>query len=168
MEEDGSFQLELTKVEANHGGAVMAGGEKEPIYFDSNRNGTYDIFRMATDGSNVQQITFNSGWNDVAPDVSNDGVHLAFFSDRDANYEIYMMTVDGSNQQKLTANPGDDLNPVFSVDGKKILFHSDRFGNYDLFELDLEQKTATASLTEVVSLIDAAMSSMYFFGDLLK
>jgi Tol biopolymer transport system component len=160
MEEDGSFQLELTKEEANHGGAVMVGGEKDPIYFDSNKNGTYDIYKMATDGTGLEQITLNSGWNDVAPDVSSDGVHVVFFSDRDGNYEIYMMTTDGSNQQKLTANPAEDLNPIFSIDGKKILFHSDRFGNYDLFELDLEQKTASASLTEVVSLIDAAMSSM--------
>jgi len=160
MESDGSFQLEITKVEANNGGPVMVGGENDPIYFDSNRNGTYDIFKMNADGSNLSQITYNSEINDVAPDISSDGIHIAFFSDRDGNYEIYMMNNDGSNQQKMTANPSDDLNPIFSPDGKKILFHSDRFGNYDIFELDLEQKSEKATLTEVVAFIDAALSSM--------
>lgn len=160
MESDGSFQLQLTKVEANDGGPVMAGGESAPIYFDSNRNGNYNIFMMNTDGSKIEPVTFDSQFNNVAPDVSVDGAKIAFFSDRDGNFEIYIMNSDGNNQQRLTANPSDDVNPVLSPDGKNILFHSSRAGNYDIFELNMEQKNESASLTQVVAQIDAALVNL--------
>jgi Tol biopolymer transport system component len=160
MEADGGFQLELTKVDANDGGPVMAGGENQPIYFDSNRNGNFAIFQMKSDGSEVKQITFNIEHNDVAPDVSLDKTKIVFFSDRDGNFEIYSMNSDGSNQQRLTANPADDINPTFSPDGTKILFHSNRGGSYAIYELDLEQKSDTASITQVISQIDAALARL--------
>ena len=160
MESDGSFQLQLTKVEANDGGPVMEGGESSPIYFDSNRNGKYNIYKMNTDGSNIEPITFDGQYNNVAPDVSVDGAKIAFFSDRDGNFEIYMMNSDGNNQRRLTANPADDINPIISPDGKNVLFHSNRSGNYDIFELNMEQKAESASLTQVVSQIDAALASL--------
>jgi TolB protein len=160
MESDGSFQLELTKGEVNDGGPVMSGSENDPIFFDSNRNGDFAIYSMMGDGSNIEQLTFNSGANDVSPDISKDGVKIAFFSDRDGNYELYMMNNDGSNQQRLTSNPADDLNPVISPDGTKVLFHSNRFGNYDIFELDLQQKTETATVSQVVAMIDTALSAL--------
>ncbi len=160
MELDGSFQLELTKSEANDGNPVMTGGEMDPIYFDSNRTGDYAIYRMKGDGTDVRQLTFNAGVNDAGPDVSVDGSKIAFLSDRDGNFEIYIMNSDGGNQQKITSNPSDDLNPIFSPDGKKILFHSNRYGNFDIFELDLEQKSDMVTTTQVVSMIDAAISAL--------
>jgi len=160
MEKDGSFQLELTQGEVNDGGPVMSGGETDPIFFDSNRNGDFAIYKMMADGSSIEQMTFNSGANDVSPDLGKDGMKISFFSDRDGNYEIYIMNSDGSNEQRLTSNPSDDLNPIISPDGKKVLFHSNRYGNYDIFELDLGQKTTTATVSQVVSLIDTAMSTL--------
>ena len=160
MEKDGSFQLELTQGDVNDGGPVMSGGETDPLFFDSNRNGDFAIYKMKADGSSIEQMTFNSGANDVSPDLSIDGMKIAFFSDRDGNYEIYIMNSDGSNEQRLTSNPSDDLNPIISPDGKKVLFHSNRYGNYDIFELDLEQKTTTATMSQVVSLIDSAISAL--------
>ena len=160
MESDGGFQLQLTKDAFNAGGAIMSGGEDGLIYFDSNRSGEFAIYSMKTDGKNQEQLTYNTGANDVAPDISIDGTKIVFFSDRDGNYELYMMNSDGSNQQRLTSNPADDLNPMFSPDGRKIIFHSNRMGNYDIYELDLDQKSDSASITQVVSLIDAALSSL--------
>ena len=160
METDGSFQLELTKGEANDGNPVMTGGEMDPIYFDSNRSGEYAIYVMKGDGSNVDQLTFNAGSNDAGPDISSDGLRIAFVSDRDGNFEIYMMNNEGGNQQKITSNPAEDLNPIFSRDGKKILFHSNRYGNFDIFEIDLDQKSDTVTSTQVVSMIDAALSAL--------
>jgi Tol biopolymer transport system component len=160
MESDGDFQLQLTNVEANDGGPVMAGGEFDPIYFDSNRSGTFAIYSMNGDGSNQKQITFPQGYNDVAPILNREGTKIVFFSDRDGNYEIYSMNTDGGNQQKLTSNPADDLNPVFSPDGTKILFHSDRVGNYDIFEMDLEKSTGSLPIYDVVGLIDKALAGL--------
>jgi Tol biopolymer transport system component len=160
MEGDGSFQLQLSKVDANDGGPVLMGGETGIVYFDSNRNGSFDIFRMKADGSDVKQITYDSNINNVAPDLSADGTKLAFFSDRDGNYEIYTMSENGDNVQRVTSNPADDVNPVFSPDGTKILFHSDRMGNFDIFEADLTKRNESATVSDVVAKIDASLATL--------
>jgi Tol biopolymer transport system component len=160
MESNGSFQLRLTTTEGNDGGPCMAGSEGKPIYFDSNRNGNFGIFKMNSDGTEQKLVTTNIDFNDVSPCVSPDESKIAFFSDRDGNYEIYMMNADGSNQQRLTANPADDTNPVFSNDGRKVLFQSNRSGNYDIYEIDLDSPTSTPPIYEVISKIDEAISAM--------
>jgi Tol biopolymer transport system component len=160
MEGDGSFQLQLTKVDANDGGPVLRGGETGSVYFDSNRNGSFDIYRMKADGTDVKQLTYDSNVNNVAPDLSPDGTKITFFSDRDGNYEIYIMNENGDDPQRVTSNPADDINPVFSPDGTKILFHSDRMGNYDLFEADLTKRNEAATVSDVVAKIDASLANL--------
>jgi Tol biopolymer transport system component len=160
METDGSFQLEITKGNQMDGGPVMSGGETDPIYFDSNRDGAYAIYKITPGNAEIQQISASMPYDNVAPDLNFDNTRIAFFSDRDGNYEIYMMNIDGSNEQKLTSNPADDLNPIFSPDGRKILFHSDRRGSYDIYEIDLDQKNEDFSISKVLEQIDAAMASL--------
>ena len=160
MENNGSFQLQLTKVEANDGGPILQGGETGVIYFDSNRNGSYDIFRMKADGKELKQITYSNNYNNAAPDLNPDGSKIAFFSDRDGNYEIYTMNENGENEQRITSNPADDLNPIFSPDGNKIIFHSDRNGNYDIYEADLLKRNDSATISDVVAKIDASLAAM--------
>jgi Tol biopolymer transport system component len=160
MENNGSFQLRLTTVEANDGGPTMVGSEGKPIYFDSNRNGNFGIFKMNFDGTEQKLVTTNLDYNDVSPYVSADESKIVFFSDRDENYEIYMMNSDGSNQQRLTSNPADDTNPMFSKDGRKVLFQSNRSGNYDIYEIDLDNPTTTPPIYDVISKIDEALSAL--------
>ncbi|MCK5033782.1 MAG: PD40 domain-containing protein [Calditrichia bacterium] len=160
MESNGSFQLRLSTAEANDGGPSMVGSEGKPIYFDSNRNGNFGIFKMNSDGTEQKLVTTNLDFNDVSPCVSVDESKIAFFSDRDGNYEIYMMNSDGSNQQRLTSNPADDTNPIFSKDGRKVLFQSNRSGNYDIYEIDLDSPTSTPPIYEVISKIDEALSAL--------
>jgi Tol biopolymer transport system component len=160
MESDGDFQMQLTNIEGNDGGAVMTGGEMDPIYFDSNRNGNFAIYKMNSDGSEQRQLTFNKSANDVSPDISPDGSKIVFFSDRDGNYDLFMMNEDGTNQQKLSSNPSDDLNPIFSPDGKKIIFHSNRNGNYDIFEMDLSVGKERLSTYDVIAMINQALDKL--------
>lgn len=160
MEKNGSFQIRLTNNEARDGNPWLVGGEHGTIYFDSDRNGKYGIFKMKTDGSQQKLLTTNLEWNDVAPVVSADGSKILFFSDRDGNYELYMMNIDGSNQQRLTSNISDDTNPVFSPDGTRVLFHSNRTGNYDIFELDLTKTMSTPSGYEVTQKINEALQAL--------
>lgn len=160
MEEDGSFQLQLTKEPVNDGGPVILGGETGKIYFDSNRNGSYDIYRMKADGTELKQLTYDSASNNVSPDLNADGTKIAFFSDRDGNYEIYIMNDNGENEQRITSNPADDLNPIFSSDGNKVLFHTNRLGNYDIFEANLEHKNDSATISDVIIKIDASLAAL--------
>src|SRR6266511_5518278 len=77
------------------------------ILFGSNRDGDFEIYSMAPNGSDVQQVTFNSA-SDVDPVCSPAGSQIAFTSDRDGNMEIYTMAADGSGQTNRTSNGAED------------------------------------------------------------
>ncbi|MBD3226487.1 MAG: hypothetical protein GF313_17310 [Caldithrix sp.] len=163
MENDGRFQLEVTSHDYNDGNPVIMPGSTEEegiIYFDSDRNGSYDIFRTDFKGEDLKQITFNPDWDDVGPDINTFADKIVFYSNRNGNYELYLMNMDGSSQQKITSNPAKDLNPIFSPDGKKVLFHSDRNGNFDLYMLDLTSQQRDYTLSEVISKIDRSLNEV--------
>ncbi|MCB9057200.1 MAG: PD40 domain-containing protein [Calditrichae bacterium] len=163
MENDGRFQLRVTKNQVNDGGACIAPGstsEKGTIYYDSDMDGKFEIYKISFKGDKISRLTFNPESNDVSPDISSNGDKITFISDRDGNFEIYMMNSDGSAQMRLTSNPADDACPVFSPDGSKVLFHSNRSGNYDLYLLDLTKQSSTPALFEVVNNIDQALKTL--------
>jgi Tol biopolymer transport system component len=92
----------------------MAQGYVWPIY-DS-----YDIFRVATDGSGLTRLTATPGY-DAEATIAKDG-RIVFTSVRDGDMEIYSMAPDGSDVRRLTHLPGPDGGPFFSADGSKIVF----------------------------------------------
>jgi TolB protein len=91
------------------------------VVFDSDRDGDQEIYRMRYDGSEVTQLTFNTGVYDVSPDWSPDGEQIAYVSNLSGVAEIYVMDADGSNQLKLT-EIGNCWTPQWSPDGTKIAF----------------------------------------------
>ncbi len=52
----------------------------EYIYFNSNRTGAMQIWRMRPDGSEQTQLTFDENFNDWFPHISPDGKWIAFLS----------------------------------------------------------------------------------------
>ena len=86
------------------------------IVFHSRRDGTHEIYKMSSDGSNQTRLTFNQA-SDAYPVWSPDGRQIAFHSNRDGNNEIYVMDADGRNQRNLTHHPGYDAFPDRHPDG---------------------------------------------------
>ena len=84
-----------------------------------------DLFTSRLDGSDLQQITDNPGY-DAECSWSPDGMSLLFVSDRDGDADIYVADTDGSNVRQLTNAPGYDGGPFFSPDGAWICYRSDR------------------------------------------
>ncbi len=163
MERDGRFQLELTSADHNDGHPCIEPESTEQdgtIYFDSDRNGSHDIYKMDFKGEQLQRITFNPDWNDVAPYINNNRDKIVFFSDRDGNYELYLMNADGSSQQRLTSHTANDLNPVFSPDGTNVLFYSNRNGNYDLYLMDLTTQNEAFDRFDIIARIDQSLQEM--------
>ena len=138
MAADGTNQRRLTNNRANDWFPAWSPDGRR-IAFVSERDGhvdaihgwpTSEIYVMAADGSNPQNIT-NDPSDDREASWSPDGKRIVFASRRDGNYEIYVMDTDGSNPQNLTNDPHNDRYPSWSPDGKRIVFSARREGHFE-------------------------------------
>ena len=107
------------------------------IVFASNRDGDYELFSIATDGSDLRQLTFNTT-DDAWPMWSPDGQRIAFTAYRDGQPEVYVMNADGSEQHRLTNSPAADTMPDWSPEGDQIVFASYRDGAHGIFVMDAD------------------------------
>jgi TolB protein len=101
------------------------------IAFYSDRDGDWEIFVMNADGSNLQQLTFNSAISDAHPSWSPDGTRIAFQGTRQDpatgvfHEEVLIINADGSNEEQVSNHPLYDANPGWSAD-KRIVFQTNR------------------------------------------
>jgi TolB protein len=106
------------------------------IYFNSVRSGTMQIWRMAPDGSNQEQVTFDE-YNDWFAHPSPDGKWLLFISylpdvpaashPRNKQVMLRLMAVDGKDIKAvafLYGGQGTINVPSWSPDSKKVAFVS--------------------------------------------
>jgi Tol biopolymer transport system component len=109
-------------VEASHPSWSPKG---DRIAFQSYQGGTFHIWMMKPDGSEMKQITFGHG-DDREPSVSPDGDTIAFASDRafKGSYDIWTVDVRSGALKQWTSAESDEYEPVWSADGKEITFVS--------------------------------------------
>ncbi len=95
------------------------------LYYSSNRDGNYDIYRSGLDGfSDLQRIADLPG-DAYAPSVSPDGSKVVFQAGAyGAEAEIWIVNSDGTGLTRLTNNGVHDGQPNFSPDGSKIIFEA--------------------------------------------
>lgn len=97
------------------------------------------IYRVDTDGSNLQQLT-GSSYSSRDPSWSRSGRSILFSSNIDGDYELYAMDAGGElpeDWSQLTDNNWDDRGPVHSPDERYIAFFSDETGRRQLYLMDL-------------------------------
>jgi TolB protein len=104
------------------------------VAFYSGRDGDYELYTMAIDGSNPRRLTVSRG-RDASPSFSPDGSWIAFESARNGDYDLYAVRPDGSDLRQLTSDAANDWYPTFSPDGQWLLFQSDRAGEMDVFRM---------------------------------
>jgi Tol biopolymer transport system component len=159
MEPNGDFQLPLTNFEAKSGGPCFS-NDGNYLYFDSNKDGSYGIYRYSFTSKKIVGILHEPGSDNVAPIVAPDDSSIVFFSNRDGNFELYRLWVSSNKLERLTTNPAEDLNPAFSPDGTKIVFFSNRSGNYDIYLLDLTQPASTVTMNDLIETLSNLVKTM--------
>jgi Tol biopolymer transport system component len=89
------------------------------IAFESNRDGSFQIYTMTADGSRQKRLTqFEYS---AYPNWLPDGKRLVFLkSDTSGNDDIYIMNSDGSNVRRLTQNKNTYQVPFVSPNGEKV------------------------------------------------
>ena len=83
--------------------------------------GSFDIYIVNTDGSDLTQLT-DSSETEFYPRWSPDGLRIMFISDRDGDSEIYTMNADGSGLTRLTHNREHEMFPNWLPNGQHIMF----------------------------------------------
>ena len=90
------------------------------LVFNSDRSGSWQIYRMPTAGGEAIQLTTDST-GAYSPAWSPDGRQIAFHSMRAGNRDLYTMEADGSGVVQRTSSPDHELDPAWSRDGHSLL-----------------------------------------------
>jgi Tol biopolymer transport system component len=102
-------------------------GQNGRIAFVANLSGTFQLYTVNSDGSDMLQVTNlpptdNSLW---LPDYSPDGRRILFCHDMTGAFELYAINADGTGLTQLTADNGFNIFARWSPDGSRIVFSSD-------------------------------------------
>lgn len=107
------------------------------LSFNSDRDGTHDIFTMTAQGGAQAPLATSAG-ADASADWSPDGTKVVFQSDRDGDNEIFVINADGTGVMQLTDNAASDRHPDWSPDGTRIAFHTDRSGPGEIYLMNAD------------------------------
>ena len=110
--------------------------ENLPILFQTERNGTFDLYAMDARGRRQRPVITGRS-NDQDPDRAPSGSDFAFTSDRDGSWQIYVTGIDGTPRQ-LTSGPGSNVAAVWSPDGSQIAFETNRDGDWEIYVMDAD------------------------------
>src|SRR5439155_25056465 len=67
------------------------------IYFASERDGTFNLWKMSSKGANATQVTTFKGGGVFFPSASPDGKHIVFQND----FDLFTIDVPGGRAKKL-------------------------------------------------------------------
>jgi len=123
---------------------AQSGGEG--IAFAAYRNGQWDIYSMASDGSNLRQLT-NDTFEDTDPAYAPDGTKIAYASRRNNNWDIYILNLLTGEETRLTNSPHYDGAPSWNPDGKHIAYESFQAGNLDIWQVAVDGSEPAVNLT---------------------
>ena len=101
-------------------------GKNGRIAFISNLSGTYQLYTINPDGSDMRQITNlpptgNALW---FPDYSPDGRQIVFSHDMTGALEMYVINADGTGLTQVTHDGLVDIFARWSPDGQRFVFMS--------------------------------------------
>lgn len=94
------------------------------LVYTGGRDGNFDIYSIASDGSDKEQrLTTFSGLED-GPEYSPDGSHIYFNSTHSGLMQIWRMPPGGYEHEQVTDDEFNNWFPHISPDGRRIVFIS--------------------------------------------
>jgi TolB protein len=140
MDADGANARRLTTNDARDERPFLS-PDGARVLFMSNRDGNYEIYTMALDGSRQTRVTYTAEW-EIFPTWSPDGRHIAYSQKVRTGGRmegmIRVMNADGSDDHQVTAVETRDENAMWSPDGRFIVFQSLRDGNFEVYRIDAD------------------------------
>jgi hypothetical protein len=127
------------------------------VLFDSNRDGTWKIYRMGADGSNVTALTTDPAYGYIQPSVSADGQWVVFVrGEIDGNSgsiawsQICKMPYPSGAVTTLTSFSTANLDeyPAFTPDGAWVYFDRRFDGDYHIYRVSAAGGTADLVLAQ--------------------
>ena len=106
------------------------------IAFVSSRDGNAEIYVMNSDGSNLRNISNNSG-NDSHPYWHSNN-RIYYSHEIDETSQIVSDTPEGNDLRIHTTGDGHKLMPQVSPSNDTLLFYSDMDGNFEIYSMPLD------------------------------
>jgi Tol biopolymer transport system component/DNA-binding SARP family transcriptional activator len=91
------------------------------LAFDSNRNGSQEIYRLSLSGGDPEQLT-QSSEPDFLSSWSPDGREIAFYSYRRGTRRVYVMPAEGGPPGEVAPTLVNQRNPGWAPDGRSLVF----------------------------------------------
>lgn len=126
IDETGGGEKQLTK-DNGFNMQPIASPDGKYIVFNSNRNGSYGIWRMNADGTNPVQLTNFPQGSDGQMQYADGGKAILFTRHRNdgARAVIMKVSIDGGEAAPLLPDvQAPNMLPKVSPDGKKLAFHT--------------------------------------------
>jgi TolB protein len=107
------------------------------ISFVSSRGGSFDLWMMNADGTNVTRLTDHPA-NDYDPIWMPDGQSLVFSSERDSRSDLYRVWLADRRVDRLTHHfVGRAIMPSVSPDGKSVAFAAQTLQRLNFWEFQV-------------------------------
>lgn len=130
-------QHALSDPKARQEAASLFGGRKGRILFDSRIGGTFGIYSIAPDGSDLKALV-DTEWQEMYPSASPDATRIVYARSRTlqrlAPSEVWIMDLKENKSRLLVKNA---TFPTFSSDGTKVYFER---GRKSVFQIDVSSK----------------------------
>lgn len=106
--------------------------DSQQLVFNSDRNGTSEIYKINLDGTNLTQLTNTGGaFNAVS---SPDGSRIAYAKEGQG---LWVMNSDGSSSMQVSAYPR-DCSPSWAPDCLRLAFQSNRSGKLNVWIMNAD------------------------------
>lgn len=138
---DGSNLLALTKGPAYHAECAYS-CDGSQIVFASNLDGHMNLYTMDSNGSNINQITYDKNSYNGGPFFSPNNDKIIYRADYDKKHylQIYSINIDGTQRYQVTKNDSVNWAPYWYSNGNVIAFTTSIHGHhkYEIYLLNIK------------------------------